>query len=148
MAAGSAYRVATPGRPTGGLRCMRWHAPVWLACALVSTCVVAATASAGSGVRGTVSLSPACGGAQVEGRDCRAAYADVEVRLLGAADAVVATARTSPAGAYRLPAPAGHYVLKVMTPVKITRCPSPAVTVRSGAETETVIDIDCDSGMR
>lgn len=144
--ASASHRAAMPGRLFIGLRCMRWRAPVRLAFALATTCVVAAAADAGSGVRGTISLSPACGGAQAEGQACRAAFADVEVRLLGTADAVVATDRTSPAGAYRMSAPAGHYVLKVVTPVKFTRCPSSMVTVQTGAE--TVVDIDCDSGMR
>ena len=114
-----------------------------LACMLIGA---SGGAAAGSGVEGTVTLSPACGGPQREGAGCQAPYADVEVRLIGHGGSVVATARTSSAGRYLLPAPAGNYHLQVMTPIKITRCPSPAVKVTQ--QQISVVDIDCDSGMR
>ena len=111
----------------------------WLTCALIAT--GAAAASGGSGVQGTVMLSP-----QREGVACSAPYADVELRLIASGGATVASTRTSPAGRYLLAAPAGRYRLQVMTPVKITRCPSPEVLVV--AKETSVADIECDSGMR
>lgn len=116
----------------------------WLTCALIAT--GAAAASGGSGVQGTVTLSPTCGGPQREGVACSAPYADVELRLIASGGATVASTRTSPAGRYLLAAPAGRYRLQVMTPVKITRCPSPEVLVV--AKETSVADIECDSGMR
>ena len=103
-----------------------------------------------SGVQGVVTLSPSCGGAQREGVDCHAVYANVELRLVagdGAAVAVaVATTRSSASGQYRLTAPAGHYRVQVMTSAKLPRCPSPDVVVMDGKY--AVVDIDCDTGMR
>lgn len=122
----------------------RWWA--WLVSGLLTTSALAAGSGAGSGVTGTVTTSPSCGGAQREGADCHAAYAAVELRLLSGSGAVVASTRTSSAGRYRLAAPAGAYRLQVMTAFKFTRCPQPEVAVRDAAF--TVTDIDCDSGMR
>jgi hypothetical protein len=102
--------------------------------------------AANSGVEGTITLSPAGGGPQRESASAQAPYAGVEVRLVGHGGAVVASARTSPAGHFVLPAPAGTYQLQVMTPIKFTRCPSPAVQVAQ--QQVSVVDIDCDSGMR
>ena len=117
----------------------------WLTCALIATGAAAASGS-GSGVQGTVTLSPACGGPQREGVSCNAPYADVELRLVADDGAMVASTRTSATGRYLLAAPAGRYRLRVMTPVKITRCPSPEVVVV--AKRTSVVDIECDSGMR
>ena len=120
----------------------------WLTCALIATGAVAASGASGgsSGVRGTVTLSPACGGPQREGVACNAPYADVELRLLASDGAAVASARTSATGHYLLAAPAGRYRVQVMTPVRITRCPSPDVLVV--AKQTSIVDIECDSGMR
>ncbi len=117
----------------------------WLTCALIATGAAAAS-SGSSGVQGTVKLSPACGGAQREGVACNAPYADVELRLLASDGAAVASTRTSATGHYLLAAPAGRYRVQVMTPVKITRCPSPEVLVI--VKQTSVADIECDSGIR
>ena len=117
----------------------------WLTCALIATGAAAAS-SGSSGVQGMVTLSPACGGAQREGVACNAPYADVELRLLASDGAAVASTRTSATGHYLLAAPAGRYRVQVMTPVKITRCPSPEVLVI--VKQTSVADIECDSGMR
>ena len=117
----------------------------WLTCALIAT--GAAAASSGSaGVQGIVTLSPACGGAQREGVACNAPYADVELRLVASDGSTVASTRTATNGHYLLTAPAGRYRVQVMTPAKITRCPSPEVLVV--AKQTSVADIECDSGMR
>ena len=117
----------------------------WLTCALIATSAAAASGGS-SGVQGTVMLSPACGGAQREGAACNSPYADVELRLLASDGAAVASTRTSANGRYLLAAPAGRYRVQVMTPVKITRCPSPEVLVV--AKQTSTVDIECDSGMR
>ena len=97
-------------------------------------------------MQGTVTLSPSCGGPQREGIACSAPYADVELRLITSAGAVLGSTRTSATGHYQLTVPAGRYRVQVMTPVKITRCPSPEVVVV--AKQTSVADIECDSGMR
>lgn len=99
-----------------------------------------------SGIEGTVTLSPTCGGPQREGVDCRVPYADVELRLLRKDGSVASQAKTSPSGQYRLPAPAGHYQVQVMRPNKITRCPRLDAVVEPRGY--TAIDIECDSGIR
>ncbi len=106
----------------------------------------AAAGRSNSGVRGAVTLSPACGGPQREGITCSAAYADVELRLLSDGGTPLASARTSSTGRFRLTVPAGHYLVKVMTTSKMTRCPAIAVVVT--AQAFSVVDIECDSGMR
>jgi hypothetical protein len=135
--------ASMPGPPPS--RLMGWLAGVLTAigAAFVSC---AGGASAGSGVQGAVTLSPACGGPQREGVSCNSPYADVELRLMTDGGAMVASTRTSATGRYLLAAPAGRYRLQVMTPVKITRCPSPEVVVV--AKQTSVVDIECDSGMR
>ena len=117
----------------------------WLTCALIATGAAAASGGS-SGVQGTVTLSPACGGAQREGVACNAPYADVELRLLASDGAAVASTRTSATGHYLLATQAGRYRVQVMTPVRITRCPSPEVLVV--ARQTSTVDIECDSGMR
>lgn len=98
-------------------------------------------------VEGTVSLSPGCSGPTREGTaSCRVPYADVEVRLLAGNGAMLTGVYTSAIGRYRLTAPPGHYRVQVVTPTKITRCPMPSVTVTTLAS--SLVDIDCDSGMR
>ena len=116
-----------------------------LSCTLLAIGALAAGA-APTGVQGTVTLSPACGGAQREGTDCKAPFADVELRLIADSGAVAASTRTASTGHYLLSAPAGHYRLQVMTVIKLPRCPTPEVVVRP--QTVSVVDIDCDSGMR
>ena len=117
----------------------------WLTCALIATGAAAASGGS-SGVQGAVTLSPTCGGPQREGVACNAPYADVELRLLASDGAAVASTRTSATGHYLMAAPAGRYRVQVMTPVRITRCPSPDVLVV--AKQTSVVDIECDSGMR
>ena len=117
----------------------------WLACALIAT-GAAAAGGGSSGVQGTVTLSPSCGGAQREGVACNAPYADVELRLLASDGSTVASTRTATTSHYLMTAPAGRYRVQVMTPVKITRCPSPEVLVV--AKQTSIADIECDSGMR
>ena len=119
---------------------------VWVVCGLMATCALSVASGAGSGVQGAVTTSPSCGGAQREGDDCHAPYVGVELHLLSLSGAVLASTRTSAAGAYRLDAPPGEYQLQVVTAVKFTRCPRPGVLVAGRAY--TVVDIDCDSGMR
>ena len=123
----------------------------WLACALIATGAAAAGSGSGkgsgtAGVQGTVTLSPTCGGAQREGVACNAPYADVELRLLASDGSAVASTRTTTTGHYLMTAPAGRYRVQVMTPVRITRCPSPEVVVV--AKQTSVADIECDSGIR
>ena len=138
-----ALAAAMPGPPPSRQR-------GWLAWALMAAGAgffsCASGAGSGAGVQGTVTLSPACGGPQREGASCNAPYADVELRLVADGGAVAASTRTSATGHYLLAAPAGRYRLQVMTPVKITRCPSPEVVVV--AKRTSVVDIECDSGMR
>ena len=119
----------------------------WLACALIATGAAAAGSGNGNaGVQGTVTLSPACGGAQREGVACNAPYTDVELRLLSSDGSTATSTRTNATGHYLMTAPAGRYRVQVMTPVRITRCPSPEVLVV--ARQTSVADIECDSGMR
>ena len=106
----------------------------------------AGSAAGDAGVQGAVTLSPACGGPQREGASCNAPYSDVELRLMAENGAMVASTRTSATGHYLMAAPAGRYRLRVMTPVRITRCPSPDVQVV--AKQISIVDIECDSGMR
>ena len=118
-----------------------------VACMLIGTSAVASGGGASnSGVEGTITLSPASGGPQRESGASPAPFADVEVRLIGHGGAVVASARTSSAGHFVLEAPIGDYHLQVMTPIKFTRCPSPSVKVTQ--RQMSVVDVDCDSGMR
>ena len=134
---------------TGSRRTTR-HVPwardrFWLACWL-SVVVASANGASGPGIQGTVTLSPSCAGAQKEGLDCRAPYQDVELRLLSPDAAVVASGRTSASGSYQFKVPAGRFRLLVMVPVKVIRCPVKEVVVDTTSM--TVVDIDCDSGMR
>ena len=131
---------STPGRPSSPLK-------GWLACALIVSGAASASGDAGPGVQGVVTLSPTCGGPQREGgAACEAPYAGAEVRLVSASGATMATARTTTAGHYLLSAPPGRYRVMVTTPIRFTRCPSPAVVVTEGKV--GVVDVECDSGMR
>jgi hypothetical protein len=118
----------------------------WLGCALILTGAVSASGEGRSGVKGVITLSPACGGPQREGNSCSAPYPNVELRLISGSGATVASTRTSSAGDYLLPVPAGKYRVVVAPSVRFTRCPSPEVVVED--KQVSVIDIDCDSGMR
>ena len=119
----------------------------WFACALMASSSASASGEDGSGVQGLISLSPTCGGPQREGdTPCKAPYEGAELRLLSGSGATVATARTTSDGRYLLSAPAGHYRVVVMTPIRITRCQSPDVVVTE--KKFSVVDIECDSGMR
>ena len=89
----------------------------------------------------------ACGGPQREGgAACEAPYAGAEVRLVSASGATMATARTTTSGHYLFSAPPGRYRVMVTTPIRLTRCPSPEVVVTEGKV--SVVDVECDSGMR
>ena len=132
--------ASTPGRPSSPLK-------GWLACALIASGAASASGDAGPGVQGVVTLSPTCGGPQREGgAACEAPYAGAEVRLVSGNGATVAAARTTTAGRYLVSAPAGHYRVMVTTPIRFTRCPSPEVVVTEGKV--SVVDVECDSGMR
>lgn len=126
-------------------RSVRWRTWVragWLAC----VCVSVGASGQGPGVRGHVTLSPACGGAQASDSACRAPYADGQLDLVGADGTVVASTRTGSDGAYDIAAPAGRYHLKLRQRGKLPRCPSPQLEIGAGAR--TVVNIECDSGLR
>jgi len=106
---------------------------------------IAGAAEAG-GIHGTVSLSPSCPGAQVEGGKCRAPYGDAQLRLMGLDGSQVAAGSSSASGRFQLMAPAGRYRLQVILPAKPVRCPVTEVVVTETRS--TLVDIDCDSGMR
>ena len=136
--------ASTPCRPSSPLK-------GWLACALIvsggASGAASASGDAGPGVQGVVTLSPSCGGAQREGgAPCEAPYAGAEVRLVSGNGATVAAARTTTAGHYLVSAATGHYRVMVTTPIRFTRCPSPEVVVTEGKV--SVVDVECDSGMR
>ena len=105
-----------------------------------------ATDASPSGVEGTITMAPSCGGPQREGMECRVPYADIPIRLLSMNGVVLAQARTSASGHYRMPAPAGRHSLQVMPPIRLIRCPRAEAVVEDAAY--TVVDIECDSGMR
>jgi len=125
--------------------CRKGAAPgaVLFACLLTAAC---AASGEGLTLRGHVTLSPSCAGAQPAEKDCRAPYADAKLDLLSASGAVVASARTAEDGSYAMTAPAGRYRLKVLVPGKLPRCPSPQLEL--GRQAPAVADINCDSGMR
>ncbi|MCV2366638.1 peptidase associated/transthyretin-like domain-containing protein [Roseateles oligotrophus] len=99
-----------------------------------------------SGVKGRITLSPACGGPPREGEDCQAPYAQVEIRLLNEAGSIIGQTRTTSLGLYQITAAAGRYQLQVMPAEKITRCP--LINVLISANSFTSMSLDCDSGMR
>ncbi len=110
------------------------------------TLAYAAQPASSSGVKGRITLSPVCGGPPREGEDCRAPFAQVEVRLLNEAGGVIGQTRTSSQGLFQIAAAAGRYRLQVMPLEKITRCP--LVNLQISANTVASVDLDCDSGMR
>ena len=118
---------------------------VWLLGALLVPAAHTAAAEV-SGVHGTVSLSPSCPGAQAEDANCRAPYDNAQLQLTALDGRLVVTGRSSSAGRFQLQAPAGQYRLRVSAPAKPVRCPVIDVVV-SGARS-TLVDVDCDSGMR
>lgn len=99
-----------------------------------------------TGVQGVVTLSPTCSGAQSEGAACSGPFAAAQVSLQTPEGRLVATSTTSATGHFRLLAPAGDYRLRVLTPIKILRCPARWVQVPTTGFVSA--DIDCDSGMR
>lgn len=103
-------------------------------------------AAEASGIHGTVSLSPSCPGAQAEDANCRAPYGGADLHLTALDGRLVATGRSSSAGRFQLLAPAGQYRLRVSAPAKPVRCPVTDLVV--AALRSTLVDIDCDSGMR
>ena len=96
-------------------------------------------------VEGTVRAGPTCP-VQQQGQLCLPRAVDGEVQAVRDG-AVVARARTSPAGVYELAVDAGDYTLVVDTGGQpFPRCPPVAVQVEV-AVTATV-DIDCVAGTR
>lgn len=96
-------------------------------------------------IAGKVSLGPQCGGPQREGQSCDVDYEAVEVRLLDAEGATVASARTDSKGRFSLAAAAGRYTVRVMSP-KVVRCPDqPVALPHAGA---APLALACDSGRR
>lgn len=118
---------------------------VWILCLIFAPAAIAGAAEAG-GIHGTVSLSPSCPGAQVEGGNCRAPYSDAQLRLMALDGSQVAAGSSSASGRFQLMAPAGRYRLQVTVPAKPVRCPVTEVVVTETRS--TLVDIDCDSGMR
>ena len=125
--------------------------PQWLAfaaAALAAACGSAcapAVNAASHAVAGTVTVGPQCGGPQREGQSCDIDYEAVEVRLVDAQGAVVASVRTDAKGRFSLAAPAGHYALRVMSP-KVVRCPEHPVVLPFSHSPPLVLA--CDSGRR
>ena len=119
----------------------------WPRFVLLAACgAAAATASEPvHTVAGSVVLSPACGGAQREGQDCRSVYAAVEVRLIDRQGRVQASARTDDQGHFELAGPRGAYTLLVMSP-KVVRCAAPSLSLPLGSGVP--LTLSCDSGMR
>ncbi len=101
--------------------------------------------AASHAVVGTVTVGPQCGGPQREGQSCDIDYEAVEVRLVNAQDAMVASGRTDAKGRFSLAAPAGPYTLRVMSP-KIVRCPEHPVVLPLSRTVPLVVA--CDSGRR
>jgi|GEM_PF-1548330 len=101
--------------------------------------------AANPAVAGTVTLGPQCGGPQREGQSCDIDYEAVEVRLVNAQGATVASVRTDAKGRFTLAAPAGPYVLRVMSP-KVVRCPEHPVVLPMDRASPLVLA--CDSGRR
>ncbi len=94
-------------------------------------------------VEGTVRAGPTCP-AQQQGQLCLPRAVDGEVQAVQDG-AVVARARTSPAGAYELAVGAGDYTLVVDTGGQTSpQCPPIAVQVRVAAT--ATVDIDCVGG--
>lgn len=121
------------------------HLSVWLLGGLLVPAAHTAAAEA-SGIHGTVSLSPSCPGAQAEDADCRAPYGGAKLQLTALDGRLVATGRSSAAGRFQLQVPAGQYRLRVSGPAKPVRCPVTDLVVTELRS--TLVDIDCDSGMR
>ena len=101
--------------------------------------------AANPAVAGTVTLGPQCGGPQREGQSCDIDYEAVEVRLVNAQGATVASVRTDANGRFSLAAPAGSYALRVMSP-KVVRCPEHPVVLPLGQSAPLLVA--CDSGRR
>ena len=96
-------------------------------------------------VAGKVTLGPQCGGPQREGQSCDIDYESVEVRLVNAQGATVASVHTDSKGRFSLAAPAGRYTVRVMSP-KVVRCPEHPVVLPSGGSAALLVA--CDSGQR
>ena len=106
----------------------------------------ARAAEGDSGVRGRLTQSPACAGAQPAEAACSRPLAQAQVELSKEDGTPVAATRSAADGSYALLAPPGHYRLHVRGRAKLQRCPSPAVEIAAG--THAVADLECDSGMR
>ena len=95
-------------------------------------------------VTGRVTAGPTCPVERV-GHPCppRPVVAEVQAR---AGARVVASARSSADGTYRLELPSGSYTLVAATPNLLPRCTTLTVTVVPGQMTSA--DITCDTGIR
>jgi hypothetical protein len=106
----------------------------------------AAALAAGSGVSGTVTVSPGCPGPQRVDQECIRPLGGVRVRLIDLAGQLVDAAQTSTDGAFEIAAPPGRYRVEVVTEGRLPRCPPTTVIVEVGKT--TTVRITCDSGMR
>jgi hypothetical protein len=101
-------------------------------------------------LEGVVWISPTCAGAQREGDPCRAPLAGIAVQLNadGGVDSgrTVASATTDAAGGFAMQAPAGRYVIHVVTRARLPRCPDQPITLPMVKPTR--VELECDSGMR
>ena len=126
-------------------------APRWVAigaAVVAASCAgacVSAVNAASHAVAGTVTVGPQCGGPQREGQSCDIDYDAVEIRLVDAQGAMVASVRTDAKGRFSLTAPAGAYALRVMSP-KVVRCPEHRVVLPLGRSAPVLVA--CDSGRR
>jgi hypothetical protein len=100
----------------------------------------------GSGVHGTVTVSPSCPGPARLDKDCVAPYAKAPVQLSNRAGKMVRHTTTAADGTFSLQAPAGHYQLHLQIEGLYPRCETVPVQIRSGRWTE--VKLGCDSGMR
>ncbi len=123
-----------------------------MGCLVVTSMLMAANLAlatvrpGGSGVTGTVTVSPGCPGPVRPGKDCVAPLADAPVQLLNREGKSVAQTRTAADGSFRLQAPAGRYKLHMPIESLYPRCEPVPVQIRSGRWTE--VKLGCDSGMR
>ena len=94
---------------------------------------------------GTATVSPVCGGPQLEDKVCSAPLTHVVIQLSDPRGNAVARTTTDDAGRFDLSAPAGSYKMHALTP-KLPRCPVLSIVLPQVLEAH--ITLDCDSGMR
>jgi hypothetical protein len=111
--------------------------------------VLACAPAAALTVSGTVTVSPTCGGPELEAPGCSQPLAQARLRLLDPAGATLAETTADTQGRFTLhtaaalPAAATLRV-QVLTATKLPRCP----TLEVPAGTRAPLRIDCDSGRR